>query len=181
MNSCINHSWDTCSSYNETVSRRCMYLHLGKTDFKIKYFISFTLLLAGIELILFAVARMGLCFGFLLETMLTTQGYLNYSWGGLAQYQGQGTKGISETTGHQCRTKTGERLMWGHCSGTGNCFFWHHLSFFMVYLSLLYSFFFELIFPHSVIKLFLYQPMRFLTFTLLILSSSPSPLGQEAE
>lgn len=45
-----------------------MYLHLGKTDFKTKYLLSFMLLLVGIDLILFAVARMRLCFGFVLET-----------------------------------------------------------------------------------------------------------------
>lgn len=55
-----------------------MYLYLGKTVFKIKYFIYVMLVLAGIELTLSAVASMGLCFGFVLETTLITQGCFSY-------------------------------------------------------------------------------------------------------
>ena len=36
------------------------------------------LVLAGIELIFFIVASMGLCFGFVLETVLITQGCFSY-------------------------------------------------------------------------------------------------------
>ena len=36
------------------------------------------LVLAGIELIFFIVASMGLCFGFVLETVLIIQGYFSY-------------------------------------------------------------------------------------------------------
>lgn len=178
MNSCINHSWDTCSSYNETVSRRSMYLYLGKTVFKIKYFIYVMLVLAGIELTLSAVASMGLCFGFVLETTLITQGCFSYCWAGLAQHQGQGKKGIFETTGHHVQQQN-----WGE-AGVGpllrDCQLFPFASLvFIYYLSLLFFFFLELIFPHPVNKLYLYQPRRFLTFTPLILS--PHPMGQEAE
>lgn len=55
-----------------------MYLHLGKTAFKIKYFIYFMLVLAGMELTLIVVPSMGLCLGFVLETVLTTQGCFSY-------------------------------------------------------------------------------------------------------
>lgn len=155
-----------------------MYLHLGKTASKMKYFVSFLLVLAGIELTLFAVARTGLCLRFVLETMLTTQRWFSYCWAGLAQHEGQGTKGIFQTTAHHVQKQKWGRLVWGLCSGTGNCFLLHHLSFFIIYLTLLFSFFLELIFQHPVIKLFLYQPMRFFTFTLWF---SPHPMGQEAE
>ena len=37
------------------------------------------LVLAGIELIFFMVASMGLCFGFVLKTVLIIQGYFSYS------------------------------------------------------------------------------------------------------
>lgn len=51
-----------------------MYLHLGKTASKRKFFIYFMLVLAGIELTLIVVASMGRCLGFVPETMLTAQG-----------------------------------------------------------------------------------------------------------
>ena len=46
-----------------------MYLHLHWMS---------VLVLAGIELIFFIVAGMGLCSGFVLETVLITQGYFPY-------------------------------------------------------------------------------------------------------
>jgi len=46
------------------------------------------LVLAGIGLIFFVVANMGLCFGFVLKTVLIIQGYFHYCWAVLAQSQG---------------------------------------------------------------------------------------------
>ena len=46
------------------------------------------LVLAGIELVSFRVASMGLCFGFVLETVLITQGCVSSCWAGLTQRQG---------------------------------------------------------------------------------------------
>ena len=44
--------------------------------------------LAGIELIFFIVASMGLCFGFVQRTVLITQGCFRYCWAVLTQSQG---------------------------------------------------------------------------------------------
>ena len=49
---------------------------------------TFVLVLAGIELIFFRVARMGLCFGFVLKTVLITQGCFHYHWAVLTPNQG---------------------------------------------------------------------------------------------
>ena len=43
---------------------------------------------AGIDLIFFPIASMGLCFGFVLETVLITQGCFRYCWAVLTQSQG---------------------------------------------------------------------------------------------
>jgi len=47
------------------------------------------LVLAGVELIFFIVAIMGLCFGFVLETVLVIQGCFSYCRAGLTQSQGR--------------------------------------------------------------------------------------------
>jgi len=44
----------------------------------ILWFFSFVLVLTGIELILLTVASMGLCFGFVLKTVLIIQGSFRY-------------------------------------------------------------------------------------------------------
>jgi len=45
------------------------------------------LVLAGIELIFFIVASMGLCFGFVLKTVLITEGCVSSCWAVLTQSQ----------------------------------------------------------------------------------------------
>jgi len=52
------------------------------------YFFSILLVLAGMELNLFVVASMGLCFGFILNTVLVTQGCFGCCWAVLTQSQG---------------------------------------------------------------------------------------------
>ena len=49
---------------------------------------SFVLVLAGIELIFFIVASTGLCFGFVLKTVLIIQGCFHYCRAVLTQSQG---------------------------------------------------------------------------------------------
>ena len=49
---------------------------------------AFVLVLAGIELIFCIVASMGLCFGFVLKTVLIIQGCFRYCWAALTQSQG---------------------------------------------------------------------------------------------
>lgn len=44
--------------------------------------------MSGREFIYFTVAGRGLCFGFVLRTVLVTQGCFHYCWAGLVQYQG---------------------------------------------------------------------------------------------
>lgn len=59
-----------------------LFLHIGQPtrctgDFVLASFLS-VMFLAGVELILFTVASVGLCSGFVLETEMIIQGYFDY-------------------------------------------------------------------------------------------------------
>ena len=74
------------------------------------------LVLAGIELIFFVVACMGLCFGFVLQTVLMIQGCFSYCWAVLTQHQG-----LFCFSPHSPASRLGvHKKLWGDTAGTAD-------------------------------------------------------------